>query len=166
MGGTCNIEVRVPKRVGGLSFAMVLDDPGRARERALAWCRDVLELRGGGEAQTALAMAQRCGVPEKEALLLTALGHAGDCGAIVDGLSPAVLLLTNLCARNPDELYPPTAVLEYVGDRWTPELGVNVLRRTVALDRSWPATRERRRPHRRRDGRRRSKCSKAKIAQR
>ncbi len=116
----------------GLSFAMVLDDPGRARERALAWCRDVLELRGGGEAQTALAMTQRCGVPEKEALLLTALGHAGDCGAIVDGLSPAVLLLTNLCARNPDELYPPAAVLEYVSDRWTPELGVNVLRRTIS----------------------------------
>jgi len=116
----------------GLSFAMVLDDPGRARERALAWCRDVLELRGSGEAQTALAMAQRCGVPEKEALLLTALGHAGDCGAIVDDLSPAVLLLTNLCARNPDELYPPAAVLEYVSDRWTPELGVNVLRRTIS----------------------------------
>ena len=77
-------------------------------------------------------MAQRCGVPEKEALLLTALGHAGDCGAIVDGLSPAVLLLTNLCARNPDELYPPAAVLEYVSDRWTPELGVNVLRRTIS----------------------------------
>src|SRR5258706_258010 len=116
----------------GLSFAMVLDDPGRARERALAWCRDVLELRGGGDAQTALAMAQRCGVPEKEALLLTALGHAGDCGAIVDGLSPAVLLLTDLCARNRDELYAPEAVLEYVSDRWTPELGVNVLRRTIS----------------------------------
>src|SRR6266481_836093 len=70
--------------------------------------------------------------PEKEALLLTALGHAGDCGAIVDDLSPAVLLLTNLCARNPDELYPPAAVLEYVSDRWTPELGVNVLRRTIS----------------------------------
>src|SRR5882762_10559186 len=56
----------------------------------------------------------------------------GDCGAIVDGLSPAVLLLTNLCARNPDELYPPAAVLEYVSDRWTPELGVNVLRRTIS----------------------------------
>src|SRR5258705_1950089 len=49
----------------GLSFAMVLDDPGLARERALAWCRDVLRLRGGGEAQTATAMPQRCGVPEK-----------------------------------------------------------------------------------------------------
>src|SRR5258706_6768090 len=116
-----------------LSFATVLDDPGRAREWSLAWCRDVLELRGSREAQTALAMAQRCGLPEKEALLLTALGHSGDCGAIVDGLSPAVLLLSHLYARDSDELYPPAAAIEYVNDRWTPELGVDVLRRTISV---------------------------------
>jgi len=116
-----------------LSFATVLDDPGRAREWSLAWCRDVLELRGSREAQTALAMAQRCGLPEQEALLLTALGHAGDCGAIVNGLSPAVLLLSFLCACNSDELYPPAALIEYVNDRWTPELGVDVLRRTISV---------------------------------
>jgi hypothetical protein len=115
-----------------LSFATVLDDPGRAREWSLAWSRDVLEHRGSREAQTALATAQRCGVSEKEALLLTALGHSGDCGAIVDGLSPAVLLLTHLCERKPEELYPPAEVLEYVNDRWTPELGVDVLRRTIS----------------------------------
>jgi hypothetical protein len=116
----------------GLSFATVLDHPDRAREWSLAWCGDVLALRGSQEAQRALAAAQRYGVPEKEALLLTALGHSGDCGAIIDGLSPAVLLLTHLCARNPDELYAPAEVLEYVNDRWTPELGADVLRRTIS----------------------------------
>lgn len=116
----------------GFSFATVLDDPDRAREWSLAWCRDVLELRGSREAQRALATAQRVGVPEKEALLLTGLGHSGDCGAIVDGLSPAILLLTYLCARNPDELYPPAEVVEHVSDRWTPELGADALRRTIS----------------------------------
>jgi len=115
-----------------LSFTTVLDDPVRAREWSLAWCRDVLELRGRQEAQRALTMAQRRGVSEKEALLLTGLGHAGDCGAIVDGLSPAILLLTYLCARSPEELYPPAAIVEYVSDRWTPELGGDVLRRTIS----------------------------------
>src|SRR5262249_40864014 len=85
-----------------LSFMLALDDPGMTRTWSLAWCRGLLERRGAEAAQRVLAMAPRFGVSEEDALLLTALGHSGDCALILDGLSPAILLLPLLCAHRAD----------------------------------------------------------------
>jgi hypothetical protein len=96
------------------SFATVLDDPDRAREWSLAWSRQILELRGSQEAQKVLGLAKRSGVSEKTVLLLTALGHSGDSGSIVDDLSPPIVLLAYLSSRSSAELYPPAELLDYV----------------------------------------------------
>ena len=115
-----------------LSFERVLDDPGLARAWSLAWCRDLLERRGALEARATLAVAERFGASEEEILLLTALGHSGDCAVLVDGLFPTILLLSHVCARSADELYAPAAIVRHLSDRWTPQLGVDVLRRSIA----------------------------------
>jgi len=117
-----HIEVRVRKELG-LSFGWCRDP--RCARGALAWCRDVLSSVAAEKRKQRSQMAQRCGVPEKEALLLTAL----DMRVMESTPTPAVLLLDELVRANRRAL-PAGGVVEYVRP-WTPELGVTVWR-TIA----------------------------------
>ena len=69
---------------------------------------------------------------ESELLLLAALNDVSDCGVFLGGLSPAVLLLSHLRDRNPDEFYAPARAIPILAQTWTPELSLDVLGRSLS----------------------------------
>jgi hypothetical protein len=119
------------------SVAFLLDDPDGARIWSTCWCRRVLSLHGARDEQSLVAEAAPPGTSEFELLLLAALNDVSDCGIFLGGLSPAVMLLSHLQHRNPDEFYAPASVVPILAQTWTPELSLDVLSRSV------PATAQR-----------------------
>ena len=78
-----------------------------------------------------LAKAATLGVSQDELLVLTALNDVGDCGVFLDDLYPAVLLLSHVQRRSADEFYAPSRIVPVLTQPWTPELGLDALRRSV-----------------------------------
>jgi len=113
------------------SVAFLLDDPNGARIWSMGWCRRVLSLHGTRNEETLLAKAESLNVSRDELLILTALNDVGDCGVFVGGLCPAVLLLSHVHRRSADEFYAPSRIVPVLTQRWTPELGLDALRRSV-----------------------------------
>jgi len=113
------------------SVAFLLDDPNGARISSMGWCRRVLSLHGARDEEALLAKAATLSVSQDELLVLTALNDVGDCGVFVDGLYPAVLLLSHVQSRSADEFYAPSRIVPVLTQPWTPELGSDALRRSV-----------------------------------
>lgn len=113
------------------SVAFLLDDPNGARIWSMGWCRRVLSLHGARDEEALLAKAATLSVSQDELLVLTALNDVGDCGVFVDGLYPAVLLLSHVQRRSADEFYAPSRIVPVLTQPWTPELGLDALRRSV-----------------------------------
>ena len=113
------------------SVAFLLDDPNGARIWSMGWCRRVLSLHGARDAEALLANAATLNVSQDELLVLTALNDVGDCGVFVDGLYPAVLLLSHVQRRSAAEFYAPSTIVPVLTQPWTPDLGLDALRRSV-----------------------------------
>jgi hypothetical protein len=113
------------------SVAFLLDDPNGARTWSMGWCRRVLSLHGTRNEDTLLAQAASLSITQDELLILTALNDVGDCGIFVGGLCPAVLLLSHVHGRSAGELYAPSRIVPVLTHPWTPELSLDVLRRSV-----------------------------------
>src|SRR5262249_2108345 len=113
------------------SVGFLLDDPNGARIWSMGWCRRVLSLHGARDEEALLAKGATLGLSQDELLVLTALNDVGDCGVFVDGLYPAVLLLSNVQRRSADEFYAPSRIVPVLTQPWTPELGLDALRRSV-----------------------------------
>ncbi len=113
------------------SVAFVLDDPQGARTWSTGWCREVLSFHGARDVAGILANASALGVSENELLVLAAVNDAGDCGIVLGDLVPAVLLLSHVHRWNADGFYAPSGLVAALTQPWTPELSVDVLRRSV-----------------------------------
>jgi len=113
------------------SVAFLLDDPNGARIWSMGWCHRVLSRHGTRNEETLLAKAESLSVSRDELLTLAALNDVGDCGVFVGGLYPAVLLLSHVHRRSAAEFYAPSRIIPVLTQRWTPELGLDVLRRSV-----------------------------------
>jgi hypothetical protein len=114
------------------SVAFLLDDPDGARIWSACWSRRVLSLHGDRDEQSLVSEAGNFGTSESELLLLAALNDVSDCGVFLGGLSPAVLLLSHLRDRNPDEFYAPARAIPILAQTWTPELSLDVLGRSLS----------------------------------
>src|SRR5262249_18508303 len=68
---------------------------------------------------------------QDELLILTALNDVGDCGMFVGRFRPAVLLLSHVHGRSADAFYAPSRLVPVLTQPWTPELGLDALRRSV-----------------------------------
>src|SRR5262249_37780174 len=113
------------------SVAFLLDDPNGARIWSMGWCRRVLSLHGARDEEALLATAATLSVSQDELLVLTALNDVGACAVFVDGLYPAVLLLSQVQRRSPEEFHAPSRIVPVLTQSLTPDLGLDALRRSV-----------------------------------
>ena len=113
------------------SVAFLLDNPNGARIWSMEWCPRVLSLHGARDERALLAKAATLSVSQDELLVLTALNDVGDCGISVGGLYPAVLMLSHVHGRSADEFYAPSRIVPLLTQPWTPDLGLDALRRSV-----------------------------------
>ena len=112
------------------SFALLLDDPGKAQAWSLRWCRALPPVRTAFENRT-LGTEEAFGVTEHDFVVFAGMNDPGDCAVLHQGLSPAVLLLSQLESRSAEELYPPSRLIPILMQPWCPESTVDVLRRSV-----------------------------------
>jgi hypothetical protein len=112
------------------SFALLLDDPGKAQAWSLRWCRALPPVRTAFENRT-LGTEEAFGVTEHDFVVFAGMNDPGDCAVLHQGLSPAVLLLSQLESRSAEALYPPSRLIPILMQPWCPESTVDVLRRSV-----------------------------------
>ena len=115
----------------------LLDDPTGAREWSLAWCRSRVgaTLGAGTISDSALeSVASSVSLSVDELLVLSGINDVVDCGTLVnERIAPAILLLSQLGQREATELYFSSHVAAVLSTPWTPDLGIDVLRRSIAV---------------------------------
>ena len=115
----------------------LLDDPTGAREWSLAWCRSRVGATLGADtiSDSALeSVASSFSLSVDELLVLSGINDVVDCGTLVDEcIAPAILLLSQLGQREAIELYFSSHVAAVLSTPWTPDLGIDVLRRSIAV---------------------------------
>jgi len=115
----------------------LLDDPTGAREWSLAWCRSRVGATLGADtiSDSALeSVASSVSLSVDELLVLSGINDVVDCGTLVDEcIAPAILLLSQLGQREAIELYFSSHVAAVLSTPWTPDLGIDVLRRSIAV---------------------------------
>jgi hypothetical protein len=115
----------------------LLDDPTGARECSLAWCRSRVAATLGADIVSDRALesaASSFSLSVDELLVLSGINDVGDCGTLVNGcIAPAILLLSQVGQREAIELYFSSHVAAVLSTPWTPDLGIDVLRRSIAV---------------------------------
>jgi len=117
------------------SVTLLQDDPDEARAWSLRWCHALPAVRGAREKRTP-GIEGTVGAAERDLLVFAGMNDPGDCAILYRGLSPAVLLLSHLESRSAEALYPPSRVIPILIQPWSPELAVDVLRRSIPAARS------------------------------
>ncbi len=112
------------------SVALLLDDPEKAQAWSLRWCRALPPVRSAFENRT-FGTEEAFGVTEHDFVVCAGMNDPGDCAVLHQGLSPAVLLLSQLKSRSAEALYPPSRLIPILMQPWSPESTVDVLRRSV-----------------------------------
>jgi hypothetical protein len=115
----------------------LLDDPTGAREWSLAWCRSRVAATLGADSLSDSALASAASsfaLSVDELLVLFGINDVVDCGTLVnERIAPAILLLSQVGQREAIELYFSPHAAAVLSTPWTPDLGIDVLRRSIAV---------------------------------
>jgi hypothetical protein len=115
----------------------LLDDPTGAREWSLAWCRSRVAATLGADTVSDSVLesaASSFSLSVDELLILFGINDVVDCGTLVNEcIAPAILLLSHFGEREASELYFSSHVAAVLSTPWTSDLGIDVLRRSIAV---------------------------------